>query len=223
MRVLIVEDTVRLAELMAERLHKLGYVCDIAGRLEEAEAALLAADHDVMILDLGLPDGDGRAWLRKMRGRHLVLPVIIMTARGDLEDRIAGLDAGADDYVVKPVDIDELGARLRALLRRPGARSSVILTSGHLRYDAETLCAYCDDAPLGLSRREANLLEQLMRREGQVVQRRAIEDALYSFNEPVTPNALDAVISRLRRKLDDVGQGGRLHTIRGIGFMLAAP
>ena len=133
---------------------------------------------------------------------------------------MTGLDAGADDYVVKPVEIDELAARIRALLRRPGPRAQVSLEAGRLRFDTSTRIASADGRTFDLSRREAGLLELLMRRAGSVVRREAIEDALYNFNEPVTPNAVEAAVSRLRRKLDEAGATGALHTIRGVGYML---
>ncbi len=144
----------------------------------------------------------------------------MLTARGGLEDRIAGLDAGADDYLVKPVDIEELAARVRALLRRPGPRAMNLLESGALRFDPVTREARIEDRVIELSRREADLLELLMRRLGSVVVREAIENALYSFNEPVTPNAVEAIVSRLRRKLEEAGLAGQLHTVRGVGYML---
>lgn len=220
MRILIVEDSAQLAQLMAEGLRPFGFTTDCAASLAEADHALELADYAAVILDLGLPDGDGRAWLRARRGRAPGVPVLILTARGLLEDRVSGLDSGADDYLVKPVEIAELAARLRALLRRPGARAPVVLTSGTLRFDTESRMAECCGKPLELARRETTLLELLMRREGAVVRREAIEDALYGFDEPVTPNAVEAVVSRLRRKLDEACVSGRLHTIRGVGYML---
>ncbi|WP_037491405.1 response regulator [Sphingobium indicum] len=220
MRVLIVEDNDRLAMLIAEGLQRRGFSCDIAGSLASADNAMDGAAYDAIALDLGLPDGDGIDWLAKRRRCGQVPPAIIQTARGALEDRVTGLDAGADDYVVKPVEIDELAARIRALLRRPGPRMQSVLEVGDLAFDAARRSArYCGRA-IELSRREADLLELLMRRAGTVVPRGAIEDALYSFNEPVTPNAVEAAMSRLRRKLDEVGASENLHTIRGVGYML---
>lgn len=220
MRVLIVEDNDRLAKLMAEGLQRRGFSCDIACNLADADSAMDGAAYDAIVLDLGLPDGDGIDWLgAKRRARH-VAPALIVTARGALEDRVAGLDGGADDYVVKPIEIEELAARIRALLRRPGPRAQTVIEIGSLSFDTAARAAHYQCNEIDLSRREADLLELLMRRAGTVVRRGVIEDALYSFNEPVTPNAVEAAMSRLRRKIDEAGAGGKLHTIRGIGYML---
>ncbi len=220
MRVLVVEDNDRLAKLVADGLQRRGFSCDVAGCLAGADSAMDSAVYDAIVLDLGLPDGDGINWLAARRRYRQVPPAIVQTARGALEDRVTGLDAGADDYVVKPVEIDELAARLRALLRRPGPRTQTVLQVGPLLFDTAGRTARHDGREIDLSRREADLLELLMRRAGAVVRREAIEDALYNFNEPVTPNAVEAAISRLRRKFEDAGAGGNLHTIRGVGYML---
>lgn len=219
MRVLIVEDTVRLATLIAEGLRQRGFTCDMVHDLASAGEALRSAGYDALILDLGLPDGDGIAWLRARPGNGAV-PALILTARGALEDRITGLDAGADDYMVKPFEMDELAARMRALLRRPGPRADTILSAGPLQFDTAMRIATAHDRILDLSRREADLMELLLRRAGQVVRRQAIEDALYGFDEPVTPNAVEAIVSRLRRKLDEAEASGLLHTVRGVGYLL---
>lgn len=221
MRLLIIEDNERLAGLIVNGLDRQGYACDQANTLAGADDCVASADYDAIILDLGMPDGDGLEWLASARRGGRMAPALILTARGALGDRIAGLDAGADDYLVKPAEVDEIAARLRALLRRPGNRSLTVMTSGAISFDTASRSGTVDGHSLDLSRREADLLELLMRREGSVIQRGAIEEALYSFNDPVTPNAIEAVISRLRRKLEEHGETGRLHTIRGVGYMLA--
>ena len=220
MRLLVVEDNERMAELIAEGLQRRGFVCDVALDLAEADDALVGARYDAIVLDLGLPDGDGIDWLSSRRKYQQMPPAIIQTARGALEDRITGLDAGADEYVVKPVEIDELAARIRALLRRPGIRMQPTIEVGALRFDTASRIAHAGGHQIDLSRREADLLELLMRRAGTVVHREVIENALYSFSDPVTPNAVEAAISRLRRKLEDAGVRGALHTVRGVGYML---
>lgn len=222
MRLLIIEDNERLAGLIANGLNRKGYACDCAALLEEADACLASADYDALIIDLGMPDGDGLEWLGRLRKVGRMIPALMLTARGALGDRIAGLDAGADDYLVKPAEIDEIAARLRAVLRRPGDRAPTLITSGPVVFDTASRTGTINGKLLDLSRREADLLELLMRREGNVVQRGVIEEAIYGFNDPVTPNAIEAVISRLRRKLEEHGQTGRLHTVRGVGYMLSS-
>lgn len=220
MRVLIVEDNERLAGLVGEALTRAGIVCDLAPTLEAADAALACADFDSLLLDLGLPDGDGRAWLERRRAGGFALPVLVLTARGALDDRIGGLDAGADDYLVKPAEPAEIAARLRALLRRPGPRANPVIEVGPLRFDTGARQASVSGDRVDLTRREADLLEVLMRGAGSVVRRSQIENALYNFDEPVSPNAVDAAVSRLRRRLEDKGLGTMLHTIRGLGYLL---
>ncbi|MDR2216059.1 MAG: response regulator transcription factor [Nevskiaceae bacterium] len=220
MRILVIEDNQRLAQLVADGLQRRGFSCDIALSLRDADNSMATASYDAIVLDLGLPDGNGIDWLGARRRQREIPPAIIQTARGALEDRITGLDAGADDYVVKPVSVDELAARIRALLRRPGARAQTVLEAATLRFDTATRILQCGGKQVDLSRREADLLELLMRRAGAVVHREAIEQALYNFNEPVTPNAVEAIVSRLRSKLDDAGAPRNLHTVRGIGYML---
>lgn len=223
MRLLIIEDNKRLADLVATGLGRHGFACDKAGSLEDAKQCIATVEYEALILDLGLPDGSGLEWLAKARRDGKMMPALILTAHGALGDRIAGLDAGADDYLVKPAEIEEIAARLRALLRRPGNRAPTTMVSGAIAFDVTSRVGTVSGLSLDLSRREADLLELLMRREGNVVQRGAIEEALYSFDDPVTPNAIDAVISRLRRKLEDHGQSNRLHTVRGVGYMLSGP
>lgn len=220
MRLLIVEDNDRMAALVADGLAQRGFVCDIAHAIAEADDAMAGAAYDAIVLDLGLPDGDGIDWLLARRRDPQMPPAIVQTARGALEDRITGLDAGADDYIVKPVAIDELAARIRALLRRPGIRTPPVIEVGALRFDVAGRSARGHGQEIDLSRREADLLELLMRRAGTVVHRAAIENALYGYGDPVTPNAVEAAISRLRRKLEDAGVAGALHTVRGVGYML---
>ncbi|WP_062785926.1 winged helix-turn-helix domain-containing protein [Novosphingobium capsulatum] len=220
MRILVIEDNERLARLMVDGLQLRGFSCDIALRLSDADDAMASAIYDAIILDLGLPDGDGVAWLAASRRYRDMPPAIVQTARGALEDRVLGLDAGADDYVVKPVEVEELAARLRALLRRPGLRAQTVVEVGSLRFDTARRTAHVGDLEIELSRREADLLELLMRRAGAVVRREVIENALYNFHEQVTPNAVEAAISRLRRKLEDARMRGVLQTIRGVGYIL---
>lgn len=218
-RLLIIEDNLRLAHMIADGLAQHGHRCDMVHDLASADAALDAGYFDALILDLGLPDGNGLDLLRSRKGSSEP-PTLILTARAALEDRIMGLDAGADDYLVKPFALDELAARLRALLRRPGPRASNVMRVGSIAYDMQQRTATIDQHPLTLTRREADMLELFMRHAGQVVRRELIEGTLYSFDDAVTPNAIEATVSRLRRKLDDGGALGQLHTVRGVGYLL---
>ena len=220
MRVLIIEDNTRLAGLISHGIAQHGFSGDGVGSIDEAEAALDSVSYDAVILDLGLPDGDGIGWLRHERPGRSLPPVLILTARDGMGDRVAGLDAGADDYLVKPVEIEELAARLRALLRRPGVRGLPIIRAGKLAFDVAARTARSGDHAIELTRREADLLELLVRRAGAVVRRSTIEEALYRFDEPVTPNAVEAIVSRLRHKLSDAGHLDALITVRGMGYLL---
>lgn len=223
MRLLLIEDNGRLAALLIAGLARRGFSCDHASSLKMATEAITAQVHDVLIVDRGLPDGDGIAWLRDMRRARHMQPALILTARDALEDRVSGLDAGADDYVVKPADVDEIAARIRALLRRPGPRAQTHLQCGSLILDMASRTCHCSGRTLDLSRREIDLLELLLRQAGAVVRRDSLENALYSFNEPVTPNAVEATVSRLRRKLEEAGAQDMLHTVRGVEYMLRDP
>jgi two-component system, OmpR family, response regulator QseB len=221
MRVLLVEDHPALREMMTEHLAQRGFAVDAVGCVGEARAALAAVSYDGLILDLGLPDGDGMAILRETRTRTTSdLPILLVTARDALEDRVRGLNAGADDYIVKPFDLAELEARLRAVLRRPGTRGSPSLTVGVLSFDPASRQASVNGAVLDLARRETDLLEQLLRAAGRTVVKDALEERLYSFGESVTPNALEATVSRLRKRLAGTGTGVRIETKRGIGYRL---
>ena len=220
MRILVIEDNLRLGELIAQGLYERGFTCDVANSLGAAEGALAVAQFDVMLLDVGLPDGDGVEWLATRATRPLP-PTIILTARDGIDDRIKGLDAGADDYLPKPFAIDELAARIRAVLRRPGVRQQSVIEVGDLTFDPAAMVASVMQGRIDVSRRELGLLELLMRRAGQVVRRDQIEVALYGFDEPVTPNAIEAAVSRLRRKLEEAGAGNVLHTVRGVGYLLS--
>jgi DNA-binding response OmpR family regulator len=221
-RLLLVEDNDRLALLTKLELERMGFAVDRAASVAEAEAAIRASRFDLMILDLGLPDGDGTSIIREIRMRRLPTPVLILTAREGLDDRVAGLDAGADDYLVKPFEVRELAARCRALLRRPAAPLSSCLTIDGLELDTSQRTVRAGEEVLPLGRREIALLESLLRRPGQVVPREVLEQAVYAGEEEVTPNALDALVSRLRRRLSQAGVDAVLRTVHGVGYMLSA-
>jgi len=220
MRLLLVEDSTRLGPLISEGLSRDGFVVDWRQDVQGASDAVGSALYDLILLDLGLPDGDGLDWVRSLRRAGNPTPILVLTARGGLEDRVTGLDAGADDYLIKPFEASELSARCRAILRRPGQRIMPVLQLGDLSFDVASRQAACRDVPIDLSRREGDLLESLMRRAGSVVTRGALEESLYAFNEPVTPNAVEVAVSRLRRKLETAGCAGMLHTVRGLGYLM---
>lgn len=219
MRLLIVEDRQRIARLTMDGLQALGFSCDWAASLNSADEFLEVVDYEAVVLDVGLPDGDGCEWLARRRSIGVTQPVILLTARSSLEERIKGLDAGADDYLVKPFALEELAARLRAIMRRPGRRPEAVLNVGDIRFDPRTRTGFCHNVNLALSRREAALLELLIRRAGSVVTRDQIETSIYSFEQEITPNAIEALVSRLRKKLRAAGDRTFV-TLRGIGYML---
>lgn len=220
MRILLVEDHLPLAEAVTDALQRAGFAVDHARSAGEARQMVAIASYALVLLDLGLPDQDGLGLLPVLRqgGR---LPVIVLTARDQLTDRLAGLDGGADDYVVKPVEMPELVARCRAVLRRPGERAETVLRIGPLALDTVARTATVLDAWVPLGRREVGVLEQLMRAEGRVASRRLLEEAIYAFDDEVGPNALEAAVSRLRRALEAAGCPLPIVTVRGVGWMLA--
>lgn len=212
-----------MREMMTAHLREGGFVTDAVGRGDEAIAAVSTSLYDAVILDLGLPDIDGLTVLRHLRsGDAPNVPVLVLTARDSVGDRVQGLDAGADDYLLKPFDLDEFDARVRSLLRRPGQRRDPMLRLGPIAYDTEAREARIGDVLLDLTRRELSLLEELIRAGGRTVVRDRLEDRLYGAPETVTGNALEATVSRLRRRLAQAGGPEvAIETIRGIGYRLA--
>ena len=223
MRLLLVEDNARLASLIREGLDRQGFAVDWCETVDGAEHALKINEYDLLLLDLGLPDGEGLDLVRGLRRRQDMMPILVLTARGGLDDRVTGLDAGADDYLVKPFQIPELAARCRALLRRPGASLGTELTVGNvILHSAERSIAVAG-LPVEVTPREVDLLECLLRRAGHVVAKPALEGALYSMDAEVTPNALEACISRLRKRLSGAGANVQIRTVHGVGYALFAP
>jgi two-component system response regulator QseB len=223
MRLLLVEDHQAMREMMTAHLRGAGFVTDAVGRGDEAIAAASTSLYDAVILDLGLPDMDGLAVLRHLRtGALSDVPVLVLTARDTIGDRVGGLDAGADDYLLKPFDLDEFDARLRSVLRRPGLRRDPMLRLGVLTFDTEAREARIGNAVLDLTRRELSLLEELIRAVGRTVVRDTLEDRLYGLSEVVTGNALEAAVSRLRRRLAQGGAEIAIETIRGIGYRMVS-
>lgn len=220
MRLLLVEDNPQLAELVQDGLTRQGFVIDRCGSLKDAMAARGSASYDLILLDLGLPDGDGMSLVRELRKGNDSIPILILTARGGLNDRLIGLDGGADDYLVKPFEIAELAARCRALLRRPGASLGVVLHLGNVALDTTTRTVTVNEQRIDVPPREVALLEQLLRRAEQVVRRNQLEESLYSFGEEVTPNALESAVSRLRKRLTAAEANVLVRTAHGIGYAI---
>jgi DNA-binding response OmpR family regulator len=223
LKILLIEDHAGLRTMVAGYLTSRGFAVDEAGSVDEVRAAMAVTSYDALVLDLGLPDGDGIKLLEEARRRTSgAVPVIVMTARDALDDRVRGLNAGADDYIVKPFDLIELEARLRAVLRRPGGREDMTLRCGALNLNTVSREASVGNVVLDLTRREATLLEELLRARGRIVVKDALEDRIYALGEAVTSNALEAVVSRLRRKLAAANAGVQLDSRRGIGYRLVA-
>ena len=218
MRVLIIEDNQALSALMVERLGVRGILTDQAFNLEDAEHLMQTVNYDALLLDLGLPDGDGLIWLAAQPKSRP--PVLVLTARGTLHERVSGLDTGADDYLVKPAEAEEIAARLRAITRRPGDRESVRLTCDELSLDLASREVWCNEQLITLGGKETEMLETLLRNCGRVVPRERMEAAIYGAGEPVTPNALEALASRLRKRLFEAGADNVLHTVRGVGYYI---
>lgn len=221
MRILLVEDNERLAELVCEGLRAGGFVTDTFDCVADGDAALASVTYDAVILDLGLPDGDGLDLLKAARQRGQTMPVLVLTARDGVEDRVRGLNGGADDYLVKPFAMEELLARIRALLRRPGAALGVQLSCGRMVLDTAAREVRVDGTVVNVPRRELELLEQLLRRAGRVVPKRSLEEGLYGFDDDVSSNTVEVLLSRLRKRLTQSGSGLSIHTLRGVGYMLA--
>jgi two-component system response regulator QseB len=218
MRVLLVEDDPMLGEGLASGLRSLGVATDWFRDGAEADHALRHAPYDAIVLDLGLPGTDGMTWLARWRGRADATPVIVLTARDALDSRIAGLDAGADDYLVKPIALAELSARLRALSRRTRGQGDPVWRHGALAWHPAARRAEWDGAPVELTAREAALLEVLLAHPNRVLSKQQIVDKLYGWGEEVESNALEVFVHHLRRKLHPK----LVRTVRGVGYALGA-
>jgi DNA-binding response OmpR family regulator len=221
MRLLIVEDNEELAELLAKGLRTAGYESDMLSTVEDARAVLSTTHYAALILDLGLPDGDGLTLLREIRNRNNPIPVLVLTARGGLNDRVHGLRSGADDYLVKPFALEELIARLEAQLRRPGQLLGNSLRIANLEFDTQIRQASIDDRPQVLSARETAVLELLMRSKGRVVSKKQVEDHIFGHSGEVASNAIEVYVHRLRKQLSERGAKVQVHTIRGVGYLIA--
>jgi DNA-binding response OmpR family regulator len=221
MRLLIVEDNIELARLVAASLLTAGYETDVVGSVGEARDAVRSVKYAAMILDLNLPDGDGLSVLLELRHRMDPLPVLVLTARDGLQDRVSGLRNGADDYLAKPFAVVELVARLEAILRRPGQLLGSSLNLANLVYDTESRQVFIDGVPRVFSARETSVLEILLRRQGRVVPKKNVEDHIFGLTGEVASNAVEVYVSRLRKQLGEYGAKILIHTIRGVGYLMA--
>jgi two-component system OmpR family response regulator len=221
MRILVAEDDAVLADGVMHMLRHSGYAVDWVKNGAEAESALATDRFDLLILDLGLPKKSGLDVLKRLRSSDSRLPVLILTALDGVGHRVRGLDAGADDYLVKPFDLAELEARVRALTRRGMAGSATILQHGALNYDQVGRVATINGQSLELSAREVSLLEVFLRRPGRLVSKDQLVSHLCEWGEEVSPNAIEVYVHRLRRKLEPGGI--RIATVRGLGYSLEKP
>ncbi|TXI24606.1 MAG: response regulator transcription factor [Roseateles sp.] len=214
MRLLLVEDDPMIGDTLREALRRQGFAADWVRDGQAADAVLASERFDAVLLDLGLPRRSGIEVLKALRARGDVTPVIVLTARDALSDKVAGLDAGADDYLIKPFELDELLARLRAVTRRGGGRATPMLEVADLRLDPATREVTRAGRPILLSAREFALLEALLERPGAIVSRAQLEDRLYGWGEELESNAISVYMHQLRKKLG----ADLLHTVRGLGY-----
>ncbi|SEV94618.1 two-component system, OmpR family, response regulator TctD [Aliiroseovarius sediminilitoris] len=220
MRFLLIEDNPKLAGVVVERLQLDGHAVDHAGTLSDATDLTAVADYDLILLDIMLPDGDGRDFLERQRQAERRTPVIVITARSSVSDRVGLLDLGADDYIVKPFDFSELEARVRAVLRRQGGaadntttfeETTLDSTKGELRFDGQTV---------SLRNRELRLLEVFFAAPGQVFSKTHLIDRLFSLSDEASENAIEVYVGRLRKRLE--GSGAKIETVRGMGYRMVA-
>ena len=220
MRLLLVEDNEALSGLLQKGLSAAGFAIDAVQTVSEALAGLARTRFSAIILDLGLPDGDGYAVLEQLRSKGDSTPVLILTARTAVGDKVKGFNRGADDYLGKPFALEELVARLQALLRRPGVLLGAALQLGRVTIDTTareiTVAGRLQPVPP----REAAVLEMLLRRSGRVVPKQLIEDQLYGLSDEVNSNAVEVYVHRLRKQLSEAGADVEIHTIRGVGYLI---
>lgn len=216
MKLLLIEDELALSEALTAMLRADSFAVDSVATLDSANTAVRLSTYDAVLLDLYLPDGDGMDWLRRLRATGKTTPVIIMTARDQVSDRVTGLKSGADDYVVKPFDIQELLARLGAVLRRAQGTASSWLQLGSLALDLQGRRARVLDQDIDLTAKEWAVLEKLASHPGRIVTKEALDQALYSFDDEVGSNTLEVYISRIRKKIGKQ----RVETVRGLGYRL---
>ena len=218
MRFLLIEDNESLARAAVDRLSLDGHVVDHAGNLAEAQDFSATTDYDLILLDIMLPDGDGRSFLKAHRDRRAETPVIVTTARSEVSDRVSILDLGADDYITKPFDFSELEARCRAVLRRRGGAASNLKQLGDVEFDSLSGPLRIGDEAIRLRNRELRLFEVFASSPDQIFSKAKLLDRLFSYDEEASENAIEVYVGRLRRHLD--GSRARIVTVRGLGYRL---
>lgn len=222
MRILLVEDHAELAERIAKWIRRAGFAVDCFATLHDAEAALDDQSYVIALIDRRLPDGDGLSLIARIRRKQPGARILMLTALDALDDRVAGLDAGADDYLVKPFALEELMARIRASLRRPGGEHAPPIAIGRLSFDTDTRTASINGAPILLLRRELALLDSLIRRIHCVVPRETLVSTIYGIDDEIDEHALTKLASRLRARLVEMNAGVHIHAARGLGYMLTS-
>jgi DNA-binding response OmpR family regulator len=223
MRILLVEDNRRLSDSLRATLSDDGYAVDTAYDGVEAEDMALITPYDIIVLDIMLPKRDGMEVCRSLRDQKIATPILMLTARDALDDRVQGLDSGADDYLVKPFEIKELRARLRALLRRDSGNKSGNIIIEDLRLDPSTHYVWRAETPLDLTAKEYSLLEYMMRNPNRLITREMVISHLWDYDQRIASNVVDVYIRRLRRKVDDPFKVKLIETIRGAGYRLQDP
>ena len=223
MRILLVEDNRRLSDALCKTLEEDGYALDTAYDGLDGEEMGLISSYDVIILDIMLPSKDGLEVCKELRNRHISTPILMLTARDALDDRVRGLDSGADDYLVKPFEVDELRARIRALLRRESPSKAGTLQAADLVLDPASHSVRRGDRQIELTAKEFSLLEYLMRHPNRLITREMAEEHLWSYDHVIASNVVDVYIRRLRSKIDDPSDVKLLETLRGAGYRLRVP
>jgi two-component system, OmpR family, response regulator len=218
LRILLVEDDRMLSDAITRAMMQSAHVVDVSYSGEEADRALATYEYGLVLLDIGLPNMDGFEVLKRIRNRRNAVPVLVLTVRDAIEDRITGLDLGADDYLTKPFHLSELEARVRALIRRAHSSASSEITHGRLRLDMAGRRLFCDDVAIDLSARELSVIELLLLKEGKVVTKQQIIDHLYGWEDASNSNAVEVFVYRLRKKLEP--SGADIRTVRGMGYLI---
>ena len=220
MKILLIEDNARLAELTQKNLKNFGFVCDIAANISDADHQIKVLKYDAAVLDINLPDGSGIDFLKKIRNEEIKLPVIILTANLDFDLKIEGLNIGADDFLTKPFKIEELVARLRAILRRPQEIKEQIIKIKNVSFDCYNFELKVSDQPIEIHKKESQLLEILLKKYNHVVNKDELEDKLYEIDREIQSNSLEVALHRLRKVLEKAKSELVILNVRGVGYKL---